>query len=118
MGATGRIVPFLIKVLVFDVQIIMRTFMNYSPGYYLLLNACNQKPTANSLAVIALLLEVGANANAVDAGGNSALHVVAYWMEEEVNDSTAAALLLIHGAHLDAANKLQETPLDVWKKKH
>ncbi len=92
--------------------------MNYSPGYYLLLNACNQKPTANSLAVIALLLEVGANANAVDAGGNSALHVVAYWMEEEVNDSTAAALLLIHGAHLDAANKLQETPLDVWKKKH
>ena len=92
--------------------------MNCNSRCYLLLYACNQKPTASSLAVIALLLEVGADANAVDAGGNTPLHFVAYWMEEAAIHSRTARLLLKHGAHLDAANRLQETPLDVWKKKH
>ena len=96
----------------------MRIFVNYSSGYNLLLTLCNQKSTTGSLAAIALLLEVGADASAKDGQGNSALHLVAYWMEEEDNDSPTAELLLKHRAHLDAANKLQETPLDVWKKKN
>ncbi len=90
----------------------------YSSGYNLLLKLCDQKPTTGSLAAIALLLEVGADANAVDGGGNSPLHFVASWMEEADTHSPTAALLLKHGAHLDRANKLEDTPLDVWKKKH
>jgi len=63
-----------------------------------------------------LLLEVGADAT--DGKGNIPLHFVAYWTEEEDTDSPTATLLLKHRAHLDQANKLKETPLDIWKKKH
>ncbi len=38
-------------------------------------------------------------------------------MGETEIDSPTADLLLHHGAHLDPVNKIEETPLDVWKKK-
>ncbi len=38
-------------------------------------------------------------------------------MKEGELDSPIADLLLQHGAHLDVANKLGQTPLDVWKEK-
>ncbi len=63
-----------------------------------------------------MLLEVGANPNARDKEGNSALHKVVSRMEVAETDSPIAALLLKYGAHLDQANELHETPLDVWKK--
>lgn len=86
-------------------------------GDNLLLVASDREPNNGTLSTIRLLLEVGANPTVKNRDGNSPLHLVAHWMGEAENDSPTADLLLQYGAHLDQVNKLQETPLDVWKKK-
>ena len=87
-----------------------------SHGFNLLLKVCNNPTKASSLAMINLLLEVGANPNAKTKRGHSPLHLVVGWMENGETDSPIAELLLERGAHLDSANILQDTPLDNWKK--
>lgn len=69
---------------------------------------------------VELLLEAGADPNAnTNSEGNSPLHLVAKWMEKiDESYSPTAKLLLEYGARLDSLNKLQQTPLDVWKEKH
>ena len=91
------------------------TFNRY--GKNLLISACHD-PTnnASSLAIIRLLLEVGADPNAKTNRGYSPLHLVAGWMDNRETESPIADLLLEIGAHLDSANILRETPLDVWKR--
>ena len=96
----------------------MNIFVSSYNRYNLLLAACDREPNANTLATIRLLLEVGANPNVRDSGGNSPLHHVAKWMKEAENDSPIADLLLKHRAHLDQSNRLGRTPLHIWKKKH
>jgi len=79
---------------------------------------CARKPTAVTLAIARLLLEVGADPDANDRVGNSPLHHVAMWMEEAETSSPTADLLLKHHAHLDQRTILGRTPLDVWKVRH
>jgi len=86
-------------------------------GDNLLLVASDRQPKDSTLSTIRLLLEVGADPTIKNRDGSSPLHLVAYWMGETESDSPTADLLLQYGAHLDQVNKLQETPLDVWKKK-
>jgi len=87
-------------------------------GYNLLLTACIRKANDDTLSIIRFLLEVAnADPNKLlqDDVADSPLHLVVDKMKEGELDSPAAALLLQHGAHLDAVNKIGQTPLDVWK---
>jgi ankyrin repeat protein len=61
-----------------------------------------------SLAILTLLLERGANANARQSGGFTPLHTAA-----QNNDSAMADLLLAHGADPTLANDEGKTPLDL-----
>jgi len=91
-------------------------------GCNLLLHACNQNLNADTLAVISLLLEVGADPNSKNNDGDSSLHRMAQLMESQFNLNShhlpIAHLLLEYGAHFDQVNKLQQTPLDYWKWRH
>jgi len=64
-----------------------------------------------------LLLDVGANPNAVNKDGNSSLHLIAYWMGDEM-ESPLADLLLDFGADINQVNLEKETPLGIWERKH
>ena len=97
---------------------LIHIFTNRYNGYNLLLSACSRKPSEVTLAIVRLLLEVGADPDANDRGGNSPLHLVARWMEEAETSSPTADLLLKHHAHLDQINIIGRTPLDVWKARH
>jgi ankyrin repeat protein len=61
-----------------------------------------------SLAILTLLLERGANANARQGGGFTPLHTAA-----QNNDPAMASLLLSHGADPTLANDEGRTPLDL-----
>lgn len=87
-------------------------------GYNLLLSSCSRNPTAVTIEIVRLLLEVGADPDAIDRAKRSPLYHVASWMEEGETNSPTADLLLKHHAHLDQPDNLQQTPLDIWKKKH
>lgn len=89
-------------------------------GYNLLLLACTQKPDAGTLAIIRVLLEVGADPNTIDIWGHSPLHHVVHWMKEttESDASSIANLLLKHGALPHQRNYSNETPLDLWTKQN
>ncbi len=61
--------------------------------------------------VVGLLLQHGANPNAVDTAGNTPLHLAAEYLELE----ETFALLLEHKANLNVRNKNGQTPLDFLK---
>lgn len=87
-------------------------------GNNLLLRTCLVvTPAAEKIATVRLLLRVGADPNATDDKGNSALHVVAYWMGKGDSDfpPEIADLLLDSGTHIDRMNASRQTPLDCWK---
>jgi len=61
-----------------------------------------------------VLLAAGADVHAVDGEGGSPLHnVVKYPHSPRLNDTALIDLLLAHGARVDLANELGETPL-LW----
>lgn len=79
----------------------------------------NSFPTSS---VVKLLLECGADANALDDDRNSALHLAAsnrnntLLNERNGNErDKIITLLLNHGSHYDACNKLNKTPNDLYK---
>ena len=91
----------------------------YSFGYNLLIAACRQQPTASTLAIIRLLLEVGADPNTVDERGNAPLHHVVLKMgEASESDSPVATLLLEYGALPHQHNYSKKTPLDLWTRQN
>lgn len=63
-----------------------------------------------SLPVIALLLEVGCDVNAVDAEKNMPLHIAA---SNKPCRAEVFSLLLQHGAHIDACNMDRKTPMQL-----
>ena len=64
-----------------------------------------------SLETARLLLQCGADINAVDSRGNTPLHV--FVSNETSNDDEAIFRLICDsGAHLDSVNTLGETPCD------
>jgi len=69
------------------------------------------------LPLVRLLLDVGADPNAVNDEGNSPLHIIAYWMGDEM-ESPLADLLLEYGADPGQVNLKKETPLGIWKRKY
>jgi len=69
------------------------------------------------LPLVRFLLDVGADPNAVNDEGNSPLHIIAYWMGDEM-ESPLADLLLEYGADLEQVNLKKETPLGIWKRKY
>ena len=101
----------------FIYEIIFKYLFHYSLGNNLLLNACNRKAIPSILPLVRLLLDVGANPDAVNKDGNSSLHLIAYWMGDEM-ESPLADLLLEYGADLEKVNLKKETPLGIWKRKY
>ena len=89
----------------------------YRRGNNLLLIACDRKPLLSVLPLVRFLLDVGADPNAVNDEGNSPLHLIAYWMGDEM-ESPLADLLLEYGADLEKVNLKKETPLGIWKRKY
>lgn len=63
-----------------------------------------------SVPVIALLLEVGCDVNAVDAEKNTPLHIAA---SNKPCRAEVFSLLLKHGAHIDACNVDRKTPMQL-----
>lgn len=59
-----------------------------------------------SLDVINLLIEVGADPNALDQGGNSALHIAA---KDVPSDRQVLKVLIESGSHIDACNNKGDT---------
>ncbi len=83
--------------------------------------ACNESYLSREspdrfFAVIRLLVDFGADPNAVDADGNSPLHFLAKLNGEMVD--AAAELLLEKGGHFDRVNKAGKTAADVWIERH
>ena len=72
----------------------------------------------DSLPIIRLLLEVGADPNTKDRRGYSPLHITARFMDKGEMNSPLADLLLEYGAHLDRVDDRQRTPFDVWKERN
>ena len=64
-------------------------------------------PENRHLEAVKLCLELGADVNAANNAGNTALHATAY-----MGYDTLAQLLVDRGANLDAKNKKGETPLN------
>jgi len=89
-------------------------------GKKLLYLAClliSSLPNDDRVETIRLLLDSGADPNAVyGADGNAPLHVLARFDGELVD--AAANLLLKNGAHFDRVNKSGKTALDVWMERH
>jgi len=82
-------------------------------GTRLLHMACEDKENIiHHFDTILLLLNAGADANAVDEFGNAPLHVVAS-LPQELMDP-AVRLLLESGAHLDRVNNAGKTAADIW----
>jgi len=79
-------------------------------GTHLIHMAC--KANTHHFDIIRLLLDAGADPNAVDEDGNTPLHVVAR-LPQELMDP-AVRLLLESGAHLDRVNKFGKTAADIW----
>ena len=63
-------------------------------------------PADRHLEAVRLCLELGADINAANDAGNTALHGTAY-----IGFETIAEFLVQKGAHLDPKNKKGETPL-------
>lgn len=66
--------------------------------------------------LMAQLLDAGHDPTEHDNNGNTALHYATY-DDKDDNAKQAAALLLKHGAWIDATNKVDETPLAYAKSK-
>jgi Ankyrin repeats (many copies) len=62
----------------------------------------------SSVVLAQLLLGAGANVNATDGDGETALHKAAYYGNSDVIE-----ILLAHGASINATNKMGGTPLQV-----
>jgi Fem-1 family protein b len=58
-----------------------------------------------------ILLQCGADVNAIDAIRNTPLHV--FVSNESICDESILKLLCDAGAHLDCVNALRETPIDL-----
>jgi len=81
-------------------------------GRRLLHIACIAKMNIHHFATIRLLLDAGADPNAVDEDGNASLHVLARLPRKLLDP--AARLLLESGAHLDRVNNSGKTAADIW----
>jgi len=79
-------------------------------GTLLLHMAC--KDNMHHFDTIRLLLDAGADPNAVDGDGNAPLHVVARLPKELMDPGVR--LLLESGAHLDRVNNSGKTAADIW----
>jgi len=79
-------------------------------GTHLLHMAC--KANSHQFDAIRLLLDAGADPNAIDGDGNAPLHVVAR-LRQELMDP-AVRLMLKSGAHLDRVNNSGKTAADIW----
>jgi hypothetical protein len=71
-----------------------------------LISACTEKSNSNHIAIVRLLLEHGADANACTYGGRTALHKACYYGLEEI-----VKMLLDYVADLDVLNEIGSTPL-------
>ncbi|EQC41560.1 hypothetical protein SDRG_01521 [Saprolegnia diclina VS20] len=79
-------------------------YVDEESGWALLLWAVK----TNQPAAVATLLAHGANVNAADPSGNTALHKAAY-----LGHAECATLLLARGANADLHNKMQQTARDL-----
>jgi len=82
----------------------------------LLLPACRKLVNLETLALVRVLLEAGANPNVLpfdELHGNASLHVVAGLSDRQLGDA-AGRLLIEFGAKLHQVNKAGKTALDIW----
>ena len=91
------------------------SFFNFAPGQSQIYNeTLLQKAASQNLAeTVALLLQHGANPNAREERGNTALHYAAF----NLSDEKVFALLLDHKADPNLRNNNGKTPLDLLKDK-
>jgi len=83
-------------------------------GKNLLLLACKTPIGLNSLAIIRLLLDAGADPNCFDLSGNGPLLCLVSKIRDDVMIESIARLLLDSGAHLDRVNNQRKTAADFW----
>jgi ankyrin repeat protein len=82
-----------------------------SDGLTPLIDAAGSGASRHGKGCVELLLDKGANVNAADGDGRTALHSAASYGNNEVIE-----LLLAHGASINATNKLGQTPLQAASK--
>ncbi len=100
--------------------IVSKNERTYERGETFLLIACSASiPQPEDLATIRLLLQAGADPNAVNENGYGALHLLAdakYWdNSEEVIDAMGSLLLEYQAQHPRVANDCSKTAVDIWR---
>ncbi len=81
-------------------------------------NAIQRAVLLDNLPMAKALIEFGANVNASDPNGNTALHFACNRIPEESPNPAMIQLLLKHGADPRIKNKNSKTPADYLKERH